>query len=68
MTADKVKLDDSDLDTVSGGSMLVHNVKPGDSLSAIAKDYGVTVDQLMKWNSINDENMIGVDQKLTIRY
>ncbi|MCR5089739.1 MAG: LysM peptidoglycan-binding domain-containing protein [Oscillospiraceae bacterium] len=68
MAADKVKLDDSDLDVVSGGSKLVHNVRPGDSLSEIAKTYGVTVEQLMKWNKLTDENMIGVDQKLNIRY
>jgi LysM repeat protein len=30
----------------------VHTVKPGETLYSIAKEYGVSVDELMKWNNL----------------
>lgn len=41
-----------------------YTVKSGDTLSAIANDFGVTVDQLVKWNNISNPNLIAVGQIL----
>ena len=43
-----------------------HVVKPGDTLSKIAQQNGVTVDQLAKANNIKDVNNIAVGQELTV--
>ena len=42
-------------------------VKSGDTLSAIAKKYGTTVNQLASWNNIANVNKIYVGQKLRVR-
>lgn len=44
----------------------VHIVKSGDSLSAIAKKYGTTVQSLASKNGIKNINLIKVGQKITI--
>lgn len=44
----------------------VYMVKKGDTLSAIAKKYGTTVDALVKLNGIKNPNLITVGQKLKI--
>ncbi|TWJ39638.1 Autolysin [Bacillus paralicheniformis] len=47
----------------SGG---VYTIKSGDILSAIAKDFGVSVANLQSWNSIKDANKIYVNQKIKV--
>ncbi|MED1173703.1 N-acetylmuramoyl-L-alanine amidase [Bacillus inaquosorum] len=47
----------------SGGT---YTVKKGDTLSAIAKEYGVSVANLQRWNNIKDPNKITVGQKLKL--
>ncbi|SDD13894.1 membrane-bound lytic murein transglycosylase D [Algoriphagus faecimaris] len=47
-------------------SQLSHTVSPGETLYAISKKYGVTVDQIKNWNQIGSQNIISVGQKLTI--
>ncbi len=47
----------------SGGT---YTVKKGDTLSAIAKEHGVSVANLQSWNNIKDPNRIKVGQKLKI--
>lgn len=44
----------------------MHIVKPGDTLSAIAKNYGTTVAKLHSVNGIKDANKIYVGQKIKI--
>lgn len=44
-----------------------YTVKNGDTLSAIAKRSGVSVDKLVKWNNIKNKNVISAGQKLTLR-
>ena len=68
MALDKVLMDDEQMDAVTGGTVLPYQVKPGVSLAEIAKQYHVTVDQLMRWNGIQDPSMITVGQKLKIKY
>lgn len=45
---------------------LTYVVQPGDTLSAIAKRYGVTLQVLVAFNKITDVRLIYVGQKLTI--
>jgi membrane-bound lytic murein transglycosylase D len=44
---------------------VVHRVKRGDTLSGIAKRYGVSVKLLKRWNRVDDELRVG--QKIYIR-
>ena len=43
-----------------------HTVRPGDSLSAIASKYGLTVDLLCKLNQLTVDKPIKPDQKLLV--
>ena len=43
-----------------------HIVQQGETLSTIARDYGVTVDGIMEANRISNANLIQVGQALTI--
>lgn len=61
-------LNDSVLEQVDGGSRIVYQVQPGDTLESIAKKSGVSLEQLSRWNNIQDPNMIQVGSKLTIKF
>lgn len=50
--------------STSGSS--TYTVKKGDTLSAIAKKYGTTVDKLVKDNGIKNPNLINIGQKLNV--
>lgn len=43
-----------------------YTVKKGDNLTKIARQFGVTISQLVKWNDITDANYIVVGQVLTV--
>ncbi|MDD5644199.1 MAG: LysM peptidoglycan-binding domain-containing protein [bacterium] len=43
-----------------------HTVKSGETLSAIAKSYGVTIVSLMEANDISDPNMIKIGDRIVI--
>ena len=68
MSENKIAMNDEQLDQVTGGTILPYRVKAGDSLASIAKKYNVTVEQLMKWNSITDPNFVMVGQILKIKF
>ncbi len=44
----------------------IHVVKSGDTLSAIAKKYRVTVRQIMNWNGLRSADRLSIGQKLRI--
>jgi len=44
----------------------IHVVQPGETLSQIAKQYGVSVDALMATNHIADPHLIKIGQELVI--
>lgn len=44
-----------------------YTIQPGDTLSAIAKNNGTTVNQLVSWNNIKNPNLIYVGQKIRVR-
>lgn len=43
-----------------------HTVKKGETLSAISKKYGCSVQQLMKWNNLKNANALRIGQKLKV--
>ena len=68
MALDKMKMNDEQMDSVTGGTILPYRVQPGDSLAEIAKKYHVTTDQLMKWNNMKDPGALAVGQQLKIKF
>ncbi|MEN2284165.1 LysM peptidoglycan-binding domain-containing protein [Algoriphagus sp. SE2] len=50
----------------SASSKLTHVVSKGETLFAISKKYGVTVNDLKSWNNIGSQNIISIGQKLVI--
>lgn len=52
--------------TASKPSPSYHTVSSGETLFAISRKYGVTVEELKSWNKIGSQNIITVGQKLVI--
>src|SRR5690606_711627 len=52
--------------SASSSSKITHTVASGETLFAISKKYGVTVNQLKDWNNIGSQNIISIGQKLAI--
>jgi membrane-bound lytic murein transglycosylase D len=50
----------------SGGGSKTYKVRSGDTLSRIAKSFGVSVNELVNWNGISRHSTLRVGQKLTI--
>ena len=48
-------------------SVEYYTVKSGDTLGAIAKKYGTTVNQLVSWNNIKNANVIYPNQKIRVK-
>ncbi|MFU2488501.1 peptidoglycan DD-metalloendopeptidase family protein [Thauera sp. WH-1] len=44
----------------------MHTVRPGETLLGIARQYGVTLPDLVSWNAITDPNQIHVGQTLLV--
>jgi len=51
----------------SSATRVTHRVRSGETLSAIARRYGVTVAQLASWNGISANRVLRIGQRLTIR-
>ncbi|MGH7230753.1 MAG: LysM peptidoglycan-binding domain-containing protein [Nitrospiraceae bacterium] len=49
------------------GAPLLHEVKPGETLFSLARQYGVEVKQIKEWNRLRD-NLIEVGRKLVVGY
>ena len=64
-SATKLKVVDGGIVTPPAGPP-TYTVAAGDTLGAIAKKFGVTVDDLVAWNGITDPNNIAVGQVLTV--
>ncbi len=56
----------SPTNSAASSSKITHTVSSGETLFAISKRYGVTVDQLKNWNNIGSQNIISIGQKLVI--
>lgn len=48
-------------------SASMHTIKPGETLAMIAKKYGVSVSDLVKWNSLKDVNLIFPETKIYVK-
>ncbi len=49
-----------------GSKSIEHLIQPGDTLYALSKKYGVSVDQLRSWNGLDESSILKVGQKLKI--
>lgn len=65
---EKVMMNDDQLENVTGGTMIPYQVQPGDTLQAIAKKFNVSVEQLEKWNNIQDVNLLTVGQPIKVKF
>ena len=65
---DKVKMNDEQLDAINGGSIIPYQVQAGDTPNVIARKFNVTPEQLMKWNNIQDPNLLLVGQQLKVKF
>ena len=54
-------------DRDTGASRVTHRVRSGDTLSGIARRYGVTISQLVAWNDISKNSVLRVGQRLVVR-
>lgn len=52
--------------SVNQPERITHTVAQGETLFAISRKYGVSVENLKSWNSIGSQNIISVGQKLVI--
>lgn len=50
-----------------GHTPIYHQVKPGETVFRLARKYGVQVEQVRKWNNLQDD-LIEVGQKLIVGY
>lgn len=62
---DNIQQDDPVPSDVGQGEKVVHKVTAGESLYVISQKYGVSVNNLKKWNNLNS-NTISVGQNLNI--
>lgn len=51
--------------TESASGLIVHEVRPSDTLYSVARKYGVSIQELMEWNDKSDFN-ISVGEKLKV--
>ncbi len=50
----------------SSASLIIYYSKPGDTLWQIAKRYFTTIDEIKKYNDINEKELLGSSQKIII--
>ena len=62
------KINDEQLDQVSGGTQIPYIVRPGDTLTKIAMRHHCTVEPLCRWNHIDERSTLMVNQKLIIKF
>lgn len=67
----KMELNQDELEKASGGTgenarFFTHIVEKGETLHKIARRYGVSVDDLVRWNNIKNRNLIYIGQELKI--
>jgi LysM repeat protein len=62
------ELKDDNLENITGGTIIPYLIEAGDTLAAIAKKFNCTVEELQRWNKIENIDKIDVGQKLVIKY
>ncbi len=53
--------------SASTNKRVTHRVRSGETLSSIAKRYGVSIAQLVRWNDISANRVLRIGQRLIIR-
>jgi len=54
------------LKTTGDGKRYIYSVKRGDNLWDIGRHYGISVNQLTRWNGISKKSLLRLGQKLTV--
>jgi len=67
MPGERLVLSRSGSNSSSAGPRTMHRVRSGETLSGIARRYGVTVTQLLRWNDLSSKNVLRIGQRLVIR-
>ena len=62
------KLNEEELENATGGTVITIRVAPGDTLGALALRFRCTVEDICRWNGIEDPNVIEVGQKLKFKF
>ena len=62
------ELKDNDLEKVTGGTIIPYLIEAGDTLATIANKFNCTVEELQRWNKIENIDKIDVGQKLIIKF
>jgi membrane-bound lytic murein transglycosylase D len=57
---------ESGVQRAAGDSREVHVVRPRDTVSSIAKEYGVSIDEVLRWNSLQERSRIRPGDRLKI--
>jgi membrane-bound lytic murein transglycosylase D len=52
--------------TKTGANQILHTVAAGENLRRIGQQYGVTPQEIQRWNGLDDESMIKLGQRLSI--
>ena len=68
MTNVKIILNDEQMDEITGGTILPYRVEKNDTLEKIALKYHVSVEQLMKWNDIDDPGVLRAGMLLKVKF
>ncbi|MGH7256334.1 MAG: LysM peptidoglycan-binding domain-containing protein [Nitrospirales bacterium] len=58
---------DPSASALGGGVPVYHEVKPGETLYRLSRQYGVSVDTIKQWNHLDDD-LIEIGQQLIIGY
>ncbi len=48
--------------------MVIYVVQPGDTLESIAREYGVSLSNLISWNELSEDGNIAIGQNIVILY
>jgi murein DD-endopeptidase MepM/ murein hydrolase activator NlpD len=51
---------------IASSTTTAYEVKPGDTLAAIARKHGISISELVKVNNLSDPNQLQISQKLVI--
>ncbi len=67
-TMEKTRMTDGDLEQASGGISIPVFVQAGDTVASIAKKFGITPEQLIQTNELQDPNNLTVGTKLNLKF
>lgn len=61
-------INDLNLTFVYGGSKIPYIVQKGDTLSELAQKFNCSVEDICKWNNIENPNKIEIGQKIIFKF